>query len=93
MRPSYTDIDLVEVLKLPHAPTIGVINVLGWHLAWRCCCAIFPVYCSPDDKKIRGGISNLYLTQVLLENSGVKQLTYCLLMTNTPVCSGLCEYE
>jgi len=92
MRPPYTEIDIVEVLKLHHAPITGVINVLVWRLAWNCCSTIFPVYFFPDEKKIRGWISSQYLSQAPFENSGVKQLTYSLLMTISPVRSGLCGY-
>jgi len=88
MRPSFTDIDLVEVLKLHHVPNIGVTNVLGWRLAWRCCCAIILA-----DKKIHSVTSKQYLIQFLLKNSGVKQLTYCILVAKPPVCSGLCAHE
>ncbi len=51
MRPPYTEIDIVEVLKLHHVPNIAVTSVLGWRLAWRCCCAVFLT-----DKKNHGVI-------------------------------------
>ncbi len=88
MRPSFTDIDLVEVLKLHQLPNIGVTNELGWRRAWRCCCAIVLA-----DKKIQGVVSKQCFIQFLLKNSGVKQSIYCILAAKPPVCSGLCAHE